>query len=258
MTMSEPSLREQLCGGDVKLCFAIMGGGPAIVEIAGLAGCQSVWLEVEHAGTDLMYLEHLCRAAELHGMWPLIRVADGSRPSVLRALEIGGRIIVTPQINTPEQAAAVVEYGKFAPVGNRGYNPGSRGMRYGAWGADEVSMPAANRYTCLLVQIESVEALDNAEAIIATEGLDGVLVGPGDLSATMGRPGQFNDPELLDAVEHVISLARRHNEVAATTTPSPELVRRAKAAGVSLLVVGIDTGMLLGALRARLDEVRAM
>ena len=253
--MGERSLRDELRAGEIKLGMSCAGASPAAVEVAGLTGCDFVWLEIEHGGSDMMHLEHLCRAAELHGVLSLIRVADGSRTSVLRALEIGGRIVVVPQIHTAEQAAEVVEHGKFAPIGNRGMNLGSRGMRYGTMGSAREAMAAANDMTCLLPQVESAQAVESAEAILATEGLDGVLIGPADLAASMGRPGEC-DEEVMAAMEHVIVLANRHEKVVATTCPTDEYVRRAKAAGVHMLNCGGDWGLMRTALEARLAEVR--
>ena len=116
----------------------------------------------------------------------------------------------------------------------------------------------ANRETCLLVQIESPEAVRNADAILAVEGIDGVLVGPGDLSTAMGIAGQWDDAGLIADIEGVFALAHRHEKVAATVCPTAEMTRRWVAAGGHMLNISGDLGLLRTALTQRLGEVRAL
>lgn len=255
----EQTLRERLLAGPTRYGLSMVSMSPAAVEVAGLCGLDFVWLELEHAATDMMQMEHLCRAAELRGMLTLLRVQEVSRTAVLRALEVGGKIIVVPQVHTPEDAAAAVEWGKFAPIGSRGFNTGSRGLAYGFSGSTTTEiLENANRDTCVLVQIESAQAVQNAEAIIATEGLDGILLGPGDLSASMGIAGQWENEKLLSDIEGVFALARKYRKVIATVCPSNVMTRRLKAAGAHLLNVGGDLGMMKTALLSRVDEIRTL
>lgn len=255
---AELSLKDRIMAGPLWLGPSLGSMSPAVAEVCGLAGCDFIWIEVEHSGIDLMQLEHMCRAAELGGTVPLFRIQDGSRPAVLRSLEVGAKILIVPQIHTPQQAAAVAEYGKFPPLGKRGYNLGSRGMAYGNLAPTaEETIARANRETCLIPQIESVQAVQNAEAIIATEGIDGVFFGPGDLSADMGIPSQWDNEDLIAAGERVITLAREHGKVAATTCPTDEMTRRWMAAGVHMLIVGGDLGAMRAGLAARMAELRA-
>lgn len=253
------SLKEDIIARAPLLGPSITSMAPPIAEVAVLCGCDFVWIEVEHATIDMMQIEHMCRAVELRGALSLLRVQDGSRTAVLRALEAGARIVVTPQIHTPQQAAAVAEFGKFPPLGERGYNTGSRGMMYGfsAETPDE-AFARANRETCLLVQIESAQAVDNAEGIMGVDGIDGVLVGPGDLSASMRVPSRWDDPGLIAAIEGVFALAHRHGKITATTCPTADMIRRWGAAGVHILAIGGELGMLRQAMTERLAEVRGL
>ena len=252
------ALRDEIRTGPTKYGIAVVSNSPAMVETAGLAGLQFVWIEIEHAGTDMMHAEQLCRAAELRGLWSLLRVPDGGRSSVLRALEVGGRIIVTPQIHTPEQARKVVEYGKFPPLGNRGFNTGSRGMLYGAGGPVLKAMEDANDRTVLLVQIESVKGVKNTDAILSTEGIDGVLVGPGDLSASMGITAQWDNEELIGTIERIFATAHKYQKVVATVCPTPALTKRWKSAGAHLLNLSSDIGVLRTGFKDALEKVKAL
>ena len=253
------SLREKIRSGPLLYGCAIHTLSPSAVEVIGLCGADFVWIELEHAGTDMMQAEHLCRAAELRGMLSLLRIQDGSRTSVLRALEVGGKVIAVPQIHNAAQAAAVAEYGKFPPLGQRGFNTASRGLLYGLC-ADTVPgvFEYANRDTCLLVQIESEEGLHNAEAIIATPGIDGVLVGPGDLSTSLGIAGQWDNEDLIRTIEGIFAIAHRHEKLVATVCPTNAMTARWKAAGAHLLNVSGDLALLRKALTERLAEVRTL
>ncbi|NOZ23061.1 MAG: hypothetical protein GXP25_18465 [Planctomycetes bacterium] len=257
--MSAKCLKDEIIAAGTSYGPTSIGRSPAIVELMGLVGgYRFVWIEIEHASTVWPDVEDQCRAAELHGLWPLLRVPSGERENVLRALEAGGKIIVTPMINTAEDAQKVAEYGKFPPLGLRGFNLGSRGMDYTVGGSIDERLAAANAGTVLLCQIETVEAVDNAEAIITTPGIDGILIGPGDLSSSMGISGQWDSPELMDNCIKVFEAARKHGKIMATVCPTPEMTKRWKEIGVHLLCVGSDMGLLKDALKERLKALQEL
>ncbi|MDI9584637.1 MAG: aldolase/citrate lyase family protein [Acidobacteriota bacterium] len=255
----QPTLRERIFNGPTLYGPSLASASPAAVEIAALAGCDFVWLEVEHSALDVMQLEHLCRAAELHGILSLARTADPSRPWVLRPLEAGAKIVLVPQVHTVEQAAAVAEWAKFPPLGKRGYNTGSRGLGYGAMAPtpNEI-LENANRETVLLVQIESQEALDSVEEIAAIEGVDGLFYGPGDMSLDKGIPSDWDNEELLAAGEHIIRIARANGKISSSTCPTMTMAARWKQAGANMLIVGGELALLRKAFTDRLAEVRAL
>ena len=166
---------------------AIYSGSARLAELAIKTGFDTVWVEMEHGPTDFDSAEVICLAAEAAGGFATIRVPDGQRCHVLRALEVGARIVVVPMINTAEQARQIVQFGKFPPVGLRGYNSRSRGVEYGL--SDVKSAFArANLRNHLFAQIETTEAVKNLEAICAAEGSSGVLIGPGNLSIAWDAP----------------------------------------------------------------------
>lgn len=255
--MNEPTLKEQILSAGTSFGFAVAGNSPALVEIIGQCGANFVWIEVEHGPADWQTAEHLCRAADLHKAWPLIRVPGGERQNVLRALEVGARIVVTPMINTDADAAKVVEFGKFPPLGWRGFNTATRGLDYGIKPPLEAHA-AANARTCLLVQIETVQAADNIESIASVPGLDGILVGPGDLSQSLGIPAQWDNPKLLDTIDRVFGVAKQRKLVTAAVCPTPAHVKRWKGLGVNLLTIGGDYGLLKKAASELLETCRRL
>jgi 4-hydroxy-2-oxoheptanedioate aldolase len=251
------TLKEQIHAAGTSFGVAMIGNSPSLVEIAARSGANFIWLDVEHGPADWQTVEHLCRAIELHKAWPLVRVPSGERQSVLRALEVGGRIIVTPMINTAADAARVVEYGKFPPLGWRGFNTGSRGVGYG-FNPPLECLAAANAGTVLLVQIETMQAVENLDAIVSVPGLDGILIGPGDLSQTMGIPAQWDNPKLLGTIDHVFRTAQKRGLVTAAACATPDQIKRWKGLGVNLLNVGSDLGLIRKGVTELLETCRQM
>ena len=154
------NLKDDIISAGTSYGATCISGSPAIVELMGLVGgYRFVWVEIEHRCAGWVEVENICRAAELRGLWPMLRVPSGERRDVLHAVEAGGKIIVTPIINTADDAAKVAEYGKFPPLGLRGFNLGSRGMDYTVGDSMQERLEGANVGTVLLCQIETLQAV---------------------------------------------------------------------------------------------------
>jgi 2-keto-3-deoxy-L-rhamnonate aldolase RhmA len=221
----------------------INSNAPRLAELAGLIGFETVWIDVEHGTAGYAEIEMLCMAAESGGAIPTVRIPDQHRHHVLRTVEAGARIVVVPMIEDAEQAREIVTHGKFAPLGCRGFNTKSRGVRYGLEPVVE-AFPAANRRTHFFAQIESLRSVSNLESILRVDGLAGVFIGPGDLSASLGRPGEFGDRELLDMVSHITQQARRAGRHAGILAAPGPLLDAALHAGADLVFAGSDLGDL--------------
>ncbi|HTL29177.1 MAG TPA: aldolase/citrate lyase family protein [Tepidisphaeraceae bacterium] len=218
----------------------VLSGSTRLAEMAARIGFDTVWIEMEHGPAGFDQVESLCMAVEAGGAVPTVRISDNQRHHMLRALEAGAIIVVVPMINTAEQASDIVRHGKYPPIGSRGFNTRSRGVRYGLAGPGEPSFKAANARTHLFAQIESVEAVKNLEAICAVKGLSGIFIGPGDLSISMGCPGQLTNPNLIETISTCIRTARsRGLHAGILAVPSP-LLDAAIAAGADLVFCGGD------------------
>jgi len=212
----------------------LYSGAPRLAELAGRIGFETVWIEMEHGPTDYDQAEHICMAAEVAGAIPTIRVSDGQRSHVLRALEVGAQIVVVPMVQTADQAKQVVEYGKFAPLGARGYNMRSRGVNYGL-GDKKSIFKDANSRTYLFAQIETVQAVENLDAICAVEGLSGVFIGPGDLSVSIGATGELDGDRMIDIVTSCVRRARAAGKHAGILVPPGRMLEAAVEAGCDLV-----------------------
>lgn len=224
--------------------MSITSGSTRLAELAGCVGFDSVWIEMEHGPVDFNQVESLCVAAEAGGAVPAVRVPDGQRHHILRALEVGARIVIVPMINDAEQARLVVQHGKFPPMGSRGFNLRSRGLGYGLNGGCVSTFAEANESTHLFAQVETREAVENLDEICLVEGLSGVIIGPGDLSSSFGRPGEFDNPQLIRIVADCIHRAKAAGRRAGVFAGPGKLLDAALAAGCDLAYLATDTACL--------------
>jgi len=201
-------VKQQLAAGAIPLGVVCRTLSPVVVELVGMAGFDFAWLDMEHSTADFGLIEHLCRAADAVGIESLVRIPDQSPSSVLRALEAGAAIVNVPQVNTRAQAEAAIRAGKFAPKGERGLTPSSRGMHYGFVADGKDPFAAANERVFVMVQIETAEGVRNAQEICSIPHLDAVFIGMADLSQSFGVPGKADDPRVIDAAHKVLGILR--------------------------------------------------
>jgi 4-hydroxy-2-oxoheptanedioate aldolase len=200
-----------LSNGKPILGAALYFYDPVFLEIAAHMGFKVIWIEMEHAAITFSEAADLCRMAVGTGMLTMIRVPDARRESVLKAAECGPDIIDVPMADSPEQVAELVRYARFAPEGARGFFSVSRALKYGIVESVPDEQQKLNSELSLLAQIETVEALNRIDELVAVPGVD-IFIGPADLAASLGFPGQTSHPRLLEAAERIIQAARREGK----------------------------------------------
>jgi 4-hydroxy-2-oxoheptanedioate aldolase len=234
--------------------MAILSNSPWVAELAPKVGFELVWFDMEHGSLGFAELGQLCQAAELAGGITLARTADAQRTSILRALEVGARFVLVPMIETAEQARQIVKIAKYPPLGNRGFSSRSRGAGYGLEPM-LATLRGANDRTGVFALIETKEAVQNAAAICAVEGLDGIFLGPGDLSFEMGIPGEFSSPELIEMIVSCVKAGHAAGKkVGMFSAPGPVLTA-AMAAGCDIVVPGADIGFLVTGWKSLLESI---
>lgn len=221
----------------------VISASARVAELAGRVGYDVVWIDVEHGSVPVGEVEGMCVATECGGAIPLVRVPDAERRHILWALEWGARIIVVPMVNDAATVRRIVEYGKYAPLGRRGYNTRPRGLGFGLQKPTNL-FEQANRSTYLFTQVETREAVENVEEICAVEGLEGIFIGPGDLSVAYGCTGDMTNKELIEAAIHCIKTAKSMGKRAGILSPPGPLQQAAREAGAELVIVGSDIGDL--------------
>jgi len=210
MRMSNP-IKQALRAGKTANGLFVKSTDPVIAEILATAGIDFVACDAEHGASSIREIEGFCRAMESRGGTPFVRVATGDRATLLRTFDAGCLGVHVPWVETAEQARLAVEHVKYQPLGRRGL-AGTRVSQYGQH-VDLVDyMAHANEQTLICAQIESGEGVANVEAIAAVPGIDVVFVGPTDLSNAIGRPLQFEHPELLRMIERVLAAASAHHK----------------------------------------------
>jgi 4-hydroxy-2-oxoheptanedioate aldolase len=241
-----PPLRERLrTGAPLTAVFSIIRS-VEVVEIIGLAGFDAVILDMEHGPYGIDELGTLILAARARGLQPIVRVPRNEPALIGSVLDAGAAGILVPQVATPAEAQAVVAAARFAPQGARGANPWVRAADFDgspAWFA------RANAEVAVLVMIEGRAGVENAGAIMATPGLDGVFLGPVDLSHALGVPGEIDHPDVVAKMQQVLADARGRSLAVAVFTPTAQGARAWLGRGASIVAVGVETGHLLRALK---------
>lgn len=222
-----------LAGGKPLLGAALYFYDPIFLEIAAHLGFQVIWIEMEHAAITFAEAADLCRMAKGTGMLTMIRVPDTRRESVLKAAECGPDMIDIPMADSPEQIEELVRYAKFAPEGTRGFYSVSRALKYGLVDSVPAEQQRLNSQLSLLAQIETRDALERIEELAAIPNVD-IFIGPADLAASLGVPGQTNHPTLLAAAEKIVRVARKHGKKVVTACGAADFIHWTRL-GVDLL-----------------------
>ena len=226
-----------------------LANGYAAEMVAG-TGFDWLLIDGEHAPNDLRsVLEQLQGVAsawsaqdEAERSHPVVRVPVGDTTLIKQFLDIGAQTLLVPMVDTPEQAAQLVQATRYPPDGIRGM--GSALARASRWQAYPQYIHEANDQVCLLVQAETALAMKNIDAIAATPGIDGVFIGPADLSASMGYSGQPGHPEVQAAIEDGIARILKAGKAPGILATTHEQTEKWLAAGARFVAVGIDTVLL--------------
>jgi len=202
-------------GGGPILGAAAYLYNPTFLEIASLMGYKAAWIEMEHTFLTFAQAADLCRIASGFGMLTMIRIPNQSRTTVLQACECGPDIIDLPMANTPEMVAEFVKNARFPPAGVRGFFSVSRSVKYGLGGRVSDEQQKLNDELCLMAQVETKEAVERVDELCQVPGLDAIFIGPADLSASLGVPGQTNHDRVYEAAARVVRTAKAHGKLTA-------------------------------------------
>lgn len=228
-------------------------GSPAMSEALSASGLDWLFFDLEHSVLDLAAVQGMIQAMR-PGCLSFIRVEEPAGVYVKRALDTGCSGVIVPQVNSVAIAQAMVQAAKFAPLGARGVGLG-RAVGYGASLSE--GLKRENQRTALVVQIEHVDAVEVVSDIVALEGIDAVMIGPYDLSSSLGIPGEIGDSRVQQRIQKVLETARSANKPAGIFVGSAEAARREIARGFTFVAVGSDLTHLTGATSALSAAVKA-
>lgn len=215
MKLRSSRILRELKAGQSATVLKLNFNDPRVVELAGLAGASAVWICNEHVPNDWMNLEHMIRAAKLHDMDTIVRVAKGSYSDYVKPFEADATAIMVPHVTTAAEARKIVEMTRFQPLGRRPIDGGNVDGMFCQIPYPEY-LAHSNQERLIILQIESPEALANVEEIAAVPGYNALLFGPGDFSHLIGKVAQVKDPEVVAARKRVAAAARKHGKFVAT------------------------------------------
>lgn len=222
------------------------------VEALSYTGMDFIIIDAEHGTVEAQTVAGLVRAAKLHDLTPFVRIKDCSRPGVLNMLEAGAHGLVIPQIRTVDEVRNIISYAKYFPIGMRGVSVGINGgygyepfASHGLQGYFDV----CNRETLIFPQCETKECLDNIETIAAVNGIDGIFIGPYDLSVALGKPGVFDSVEFRSAVERIYTAVKAAGKIAIMYTVDPDEVQSYFKRGFQAVTLSTDIKLMISQLR---------
>ena len=276
----ENTLKQKLAAGAQPIGTFFDTASVSLMECLGRTGLDFAIIDNEHSPIEAETTAALVRAAELSGICPLARVREISRhddpqsiirffcplarvreisrPAVLKLLDVGVQGLIVPNVKTLEQVQELVNYAKYYPIGQRGFCP----SRKDGWGFDGLgSVPETMRHfngeTLLFPQCETAEALDIIEDICAVDGVDGIFVGPFDLSISMGMPGQFDAPEFQAAITRIVAACRAAGKYCMFFTGTADGVVDGFRRGFDAMAYSLDAALFIQSVKRDVEDIRS-
>ena len=250
------SLKARLRKRELTIGSWITLGHTSVTEIMAGAGFDWLTVDMEHSAITLCEAQQLIQVIELSGCVPLVRVGVNDATLIKRVMDAGAHGVIVPMVNTREDAEQAVGAVKYPPDGFRGVGL-ARAQSYGAdfegyrkWNETE---------SIVIVQIEHIKAVENLKAILSVEGVDGFIVGPYDISASLGVAGQFEHPEMTAALSMILDTARTLNAVGGYHVVPPDVEQALEKIrqGYRFVAFSIDFLFLGNSCRSGLTDIRA-
>lgn len=231
----------------------LVSGSPLVAEALGHVGFDWALIDMEHAPVDLMDVVHLLQALGGTRTVPVVRVPWNEPVMVKRAVDAGAQTVMFPFVQNAAEARAAVAATRYPPAGVRGMSTMTRAARFGT---QPNYLKTANEQMGVVVQMETMAALDALEDIAAVEGVDAVFLGPADLSASMGHVGQLSHPQVLDAMATAVRRCKSLGKPVGTIGATPEQVAQYRAMGFDFVALSGDLSLLVRGAQAALGALR--
>lgn len=250
-TMETPQniFKQALAAGQPQIGFWLTLAHPLSTEICAGAGFDWLVIDGEHGPNDIQsMLAQLQVVAGYPGVHPIVRIptghGHGSAAWIKRVLDIGASNLLVPMVDTAEQAAAIVRAARYPDAQGGGGKRGIAGGRASRWGRYPRYLHEANDRLCIVVQIETRAALEQIEQIAAVDGVDGLFIGPADLSASMGHLGNPGHPDMQAATDDAITRIVATGKAAGILSTDPARIGHYLELGASFVAVGLDMSLL--------------
>jgi 4-hydroxy-2-oxoheptanedioate aldolase len=227
----------------------------SVVELFAFCGFDYFIVDNEHSQMSKESMLNLLRAADISGIIPIVRVRENSRSQILQALDAGALGIMVPETSTAAQVKHVIDSALYAPEGCRGYTASNRAAGYGNMDAAEYAK-LANKNVMTIAYCETVEAIENLDAMLAVPNLDVLWIGPMDLSQALGVTGQPKHPRVVAAMDDIIARCKQAGIAVGTISADAEVTQDLLRRGVQLIGLSSDQAMIVNAGKRFLKEIR--
>jgi 4-hydroxy-2-oxoheptanedioate aldolase len=247
-------LKELLQAGKPAIGTLLQLPSAPVAEIVANAGYDWILIDAEHGPIDIETLHSMIGATAGTHATPTVRIARNLDWLTKRVLDIGALGVMIPGVNSREEAAAAARALRYPPEGNRGFGPTFAALRWGIAGGDYAK--AANSEVMAIVQIEHIDAVNHIEDILAVPGVDLPLVGPYDLSGSMGLLGQVTHPKVQEAIARVLATGKKANLPVGIFGTSADEMNRYLEQGFRAILAGTDVGFLGGGAADMLKKLK--
>jgi 4-hydroxy-2-oxoheptanedioate aldolase len=247
-------LKELLAAGETAIGTMVQLPSAPVVEVLAQAGFDWLVIDTEHGPIDIERLQAMVRATSETACAPFVRIASNLDWLTKRALDVGALGVMIPGVNSVEEARAAVRAVRYPPAGSRGFGPTFAGLRWGLAGPDYARR--ANDTVMAILQIEHIDAVTRIDEILQGPGIDLALIGPYDLSGSMGRLGQVSDPDVQAAVDRVLNAAKKAHVPAGIFGVAADEINCYIARGFQAVLAGVDVAFLAAGARDMLSQIR--
>jgi len=251
-------LKQKIKNAELTIGSWITLGNTSVAEIMANAGYDWLVVDLEHTTISVEQAGELIRTIELSGISSLVRLTNNDESQIKRMLDAGARGIVVPMVKSASDAKYAVAATRYPPLGNRGVGLaraqcyGSSFKEYFSWQADTNDGPI------VVVQIEHIDAVNNLEDILSVKGVDAFIIGPYDLSCSMGIPGEFDNPQFTNVMKNIIETGDKFGAVSGIHVVEPDIEKLNNAIneGYKFIAYSVDIRMLDVTARAGIDKKR--
>lgn len=249
--------RADLRSGNVSVGSWISVGHPTIAEVLAKAGFDWIVVDLEHSAMSIETAGELIRTIDLCDVAPLVRLTSNDQNQIKRVMDAGAHGIIVPMVNSAVEAAAAVAATRYAPRGTRGVGL-SRAQGYGVRFREYVRWQ--DEGPIVIAQIEHRDGIAHLEEILATPGIDGFIIGPYDLSCSLGFPGQFEHEEFVQTMAHIRKVGKRVNCPAGMHIVEPDLRRldECVSEGFTFIAYSVDFRMLDVSAREAVERLKKL
>ena len=253
--MNKAKLKEKLTRGDVCIGSWITLAHPAIAEIMAKAGFDWLAVDLEHSVITIREAEELIRVIDLYGVAPLVRLSANDPVQIKRVMDAGAHGVIVPMVNSAAEAENAVAAVQYPPRGRRGVGL-ARAQGYGVQFSQYREWLELN--AVVIVQIEHINAVNNMESIMAIDGVDGFIVGPYDLSGSLGVPGQFDHPLMQEAMQKISTVSKGIRKISGIHVVEPDVdqLQQYVQDGYRFLAYSVDFRMLDTCCRLAIKKIK--